>query len=160
MKTALQIFLALALLTLGAFVGWHARPDCPAIEARVDTLVIRDTIRDTVLVPRTIREIRVDTVLVELADDTIYVDALIPIERKVYATADYRAEIEGFRPALVSMEVYRQTQFIDRTQTIRVPDPRRWGIGVTAGYGVMVRDGRLIGAPFIGVGLQYNLVKW
>jgi hypothetical protein len=89
--------------------------------------------------------------------DRVTVD--VPIERKVYKTSDYRAEIEGFRPQLISMEVYRQTQFIDRTQTILVPDPRRWGIGVVTGYGMTVQDGRVRGGLFLGVGASYSLFR-
>ncbi len=165
MKTFTQIISTLLTAVLVAGVGFlfgrHVYPKCPAVETRTDTVFVRDTIRDTVLVPRVVRLVRVDTVSVRQARiDTVYIDAEIPIERKVYETPDYRAEIEGFRPELISMEVYRQTQLVTQTQTIKVPDTRRWGLGIQAGYGASMRDGRLVGVPYIGVGLQYSIVKW
>ena len=39
---------------------------------------------------------------------------ILPIERKEYKTAEYSAIIEGFRPSLVSMEVYPRTMVITR----------------------------------------------
>lgn len=121
---------------------------------RTDTVWIRDTIRDTVLVPVRRYITRVDTVFVRIAGGTDSVAAEIPIERKVYQTDDYRAEIEGFRPSLVSMEVYRQTQTI--TNTITIPDRRRWSVGLQAGYGLTPKGLQ----PYLGIGLQYSIRQW
>lgn len=40
----------------------------------------------------------------------------IPIERKTYQTEDYKAVVEGWRPNLVSMEVYPKTTTITQTK--------------------------------------------
>jgi hypothetical protein len=98
--------------------------------------------------------------LVKVAGDTVHIAAEIPIERKTYQTEDYKAEIEGFRPSLVSMEIYRQTQFVTKTETLRIPDTRRWGIGLQAGYGVSVQGGFVKPHPYLGVGVQYSVFKW
>jgi len=93
--------------------------------------------------------------------DSDFADSIeLPIEQKTYKTEDYKAVIEGFRPSLVSMEVYRQTQFIDRVQTLTIPDTRRWSFGPTIGYGMTVQNGRLVGVPTIGLSAQYSLIKW
>lgn len=165
MKTPIQIIFAILLLVLGAFVGWRGYPKCPVIETRTDTLIVYDTLRDTVLVPVTRTVVRRDTVWMYVVRDpegltTDSALVAVPIERKVYQTVDYRAIVEGFRPELISMEVYRQTQYIDRTQTVTTPDRRRWGIGLQAGYGVVVRDGRMVGTPYVGVGAQYSIFEW
>lgn len=165
MKTR-QTLLAILLLILGAFVGRHTGPKYPALlTTRVDTLIVYDTLRDTVLVPVTRTIVRRDTVWMYVVRDPegLTADSVrvtVPIERKVYQTVDYRAIVEGFRPELVSMEIYRQTQYIDRTQTVTTPDHRRWGIGLQAGYGVAVRDGRMVGTPYVGVGAQYSIFEW
>jgi hypothetical protein len=158
MKTTLQIILTLAIAAVAGLVGWHARPDCPVIETRSDTVIVRDTILVPVPVPVERHVVRVDTVRLTTPGDTVRVEVEIPIERKVYATSDYRAEIEGFRPQLISMEVYRQTQFIDRTQTIRVPDTKRWGFGVNIGAGYAPNMNKVY--PTISVGVQYNLIEF
>jgi hypothetical protein len=156
MKAATQIILAFAILAL----GWHARPDCPTIETRADTIIVRDTIREMVPIVKHSLTTRVDTVWVKIAGDTVYMAAEIPIERKVYQTTDYRAEIEGFRPELLSMEIYRRTQYITTAETVRVSDNRRWGLGLQAGYGFSARDGRVVMSPYIGLGVSYDIFRW
>lgn len=89
------------------------------------------------------------------AVDSLRVPVVVPIERRVYVTADYRAEVEGCRPRLVSMELYRQTQVVTETPVAR---PRRWGIGIQAGYGLAPRTGHF--EPYIGVGIQYSIWQW
>lgn len=89
------------------------------------------------------------------AVDSLRVPVVVSIERRVYVTADYRAEVEGYRPRLVSMELYRQTQVVTETPAAR---PRRWGIGIQAGYGLAPRTGRW--EPYIGIGIQYSLWQW
>jgi hypothetical protein len=155
------LLIAAIIAGIGFMVGRHGYPKCPTVEARTDTVIVRDTIRIKQQEPVKMYVVRTDTIRVKQTHtDTVYVEVEVPIERKVYATSDYRAEIEGFRPALVSMEIYRQTQFIDRTQTIRVSDVRRWGFGLQAGYGMTARNGRTTGVPFVGVGVSYDIMRW
>ena len=89
------------------------------------------------------------------AVDSLRVPVVVPIERRVYVTADYRAEVEGYRPRLVSMELYRQTQVVTETPAAR---PQRWGVGIQAGYGLAPRTGRF--EPYIGLGIQYSIWQW
>jgi hypothetical protein len=135
---------------------------------RVDTLVVRDTIRDTVPVPRTRHIVRIDTVWLRSVDEKSPADSIkveTPIEQKIYQTDDYRAVVEGFRPALVEMEIYRNTLHIDRethTTTTITPRPKRWGIGIQIGYGyapTAVATGRNF-HPYVGIGAQYNIIMW
>jgi hypothetical protein len=158
MKTFFQFLIAAAVLVaLGFFAGRHTVPPCRVIiEARTDTVTIRDTIRERVPVPVDRVIVRVDTIPVAVPGDTVHIDALIPIERKTYQTVDYRAVVEGFRPALVSLDIYRQTRFIDRVQTIRTPDRRRWALALQAGYGLTPKGPQ----PYLGIGMQYNIARW
>jgi hypothetical protein len=124
-------------------------------EVRIDTIVVRDTLRDTVFVPREVYIVRVDTVFVGTPGDTVLFEAIVPIERKVYAAGDYRAVVEGFRPELVEMELYRQTTFVAR-ETTRTRAPEKWGVGLQAGYGISQKGA----AAYIGVGIQYRILAW
>lgn len=73
----------------------------------------------------------------------------IPIERKTYETEDYKATVEGWRPSLVSMEVYPKT--VTRTIT-KVKTPR---FSLTVGPGVGY-DGKNF-TPNVGVTLGFVL---
>ena len=166
MKSFTQAAAALAVVAIiagaGFLFGRYAYPKCPtvSISERVDTVVVRDTVRDTVLVPVNRYLVRIDTVRVKIAGDTVYVEAEVPIHQRVYQTDDYRAVVEGFRPELVAMEVYRQTHYITKIETVPVPDRKRWGIGLHAGYGATVYGGRVIMVPTVGVGVSYDLFRW
>ena len=160
MKTLPQISIALLLLATGFLVGRSLRPKCSAIKTRTDTVFVRDTIRDTILIPQTRYVVRTDTVRVQIAGDTVFIDAQIPIERKEYQTDDYRAVIEGFRPELIAMEVFRQTRIVTQTQTVKVPAARRWGIGIQVGYGASISNARFVATPYIGVGIQCSIFTW
>ena len=165
MKTFLQAAAALAVVVIiaggGFLFGRYGYPKCPEmLPPRIDTVVVRDTIRDTVLVPVNRYLVRIDTVHVKVAGDTVYVEVEVPIHQRVYQTDDYRAVVEGFRPELIAMEVYRQTHYITKIETVPVPDRKRWGIGLNASYSAAVNGGRLIMVPTVGVGVQYSILKW
>lgn len=154
MKTLFAALIILALIAGSFFAGRSFRPsEVP----RVDTVVRRDTIRDTLLTPKKVYLARVDTVWMEVPADTVKVPVMVPIEQKEYSTDDYRAIIEGYKPSLISMEVYSKTTIITRTEVRKEPTRPKWGIGVQLGYGIPI-NGRP--APYIGVGWQYNLVTW
>lgn len=157
MKTLRDILIVVAVI-FGLFVIWQKVPQRTRIEyLEADTVVRVDTIRDTGLVPVHVYHHRTDTVLLRVPGDTVFVAVEVPIERKVYVTDDYRAEIEGFRASLVSMEVYPRTKVITRPEVRYERTKPRWGIGIQAGYGIPV-NGKP--APYIGAGFQYNIVTW
>lgn len=62
----------------------------------------------------------------------------IPIERKTYQDEDYKAVVEGWRPKLVSMEVYPKTQYITKTETVIQKKRPIWAltVGPSIGYGL------------------------
>ena len=46
------------------------------------------------------------------------------------------------------------------TETVQEPR-KRWGFGVTAGYGAAIGADRSVTlSPFVGVGISYNFVNW
>lgn len=91
--------------------------------------------------------------------DTIYVsDSCWHLrEYKEYQDSNYYARISGVAPRLDEIRVYPKT--IYETQYIYrdiVSKPKRWGIGVSAGYGVG-KDGI---TPVLAVTVNYNLFQW
>lgn len=159
MKTAVLILLAALALAGSYLLGRRSvKPEIVEIH-RTDTVVVRDTVRETVLVPKVRYLTRVDTVLLPVPGDTVEVPVLVPISRKVYEGEDYRAVVSGFRASLDTLDIFRKTQTVTNTvvQRVEVPGkPKRWGIGVSAGYALTPQGMK----PYIGAGVQYNFLSW
>lgn len=121
-------------------------------EAIRDTVMVIDTIRDTVPIPYKVTVMRTDTfylpILVGDSLSTDSVSVVLPVEQKEYKTEQYRAVISGIRPNLDFIETYNEKQIITLT-----PKLKRWGLGLQAGYGYP--DG-----AYVGVGVSYNLFIW
>lgn len=75
----------------------------------------------------------------------------IPITQREYEAEDYHAWVSGYEPSLDSIFVYSKREVV----TIREPPnkPKRWGIGVFAGYGVTPHGLQ----PCAGLSINYNL---
>lgn len=108
---------------------------------------IRDTVRDSIPYPvieTVVQEIpELFPVYITLDGDTIH-DSIyisVPILSKEYKTENYRAWVSGYKPSLDSVWVYPEKIIIREK-------PRKWGIGVIAGYGI----GRNGLSPYVGVG--------
>lgn len=85
----------------------------------------------------------------EIVPDSVEVE--IPITQKTYETENYKAYVSGYRPNLDSLFLYPQRQIVQIKSK-----PKRWGIGIQVGYGVTVGTQPQF-APYIGVGVSYNL---
>lgn len=159
MKNVVIAVIALVLATVAFLLGRRSvKPEIVEIH-RTDTVVVRDTVRETVLVPKVRYLTRVDTVLLLVPGDTVKVPVLVPISRNVYEGEDYRAVVSGFRASLDTLDIFRKTQTVTNTvvQRVEVPGkPKRWGIGVSAGYALTPQGVK----PYIGAGIQYNWVTW
>ena len=78
-------------------------------------------------------------------------------EYREYQDSNYYAKVSGVQPRLDELRVYPKT--IYETQYIYrdiVCKPKRWGIGLSAGYGV----GRYGLSPVLAVTVNYNLWNW
>lgn len=163
MKDQLIYIIALALLILAFGLGRYTAEPVRIVEERVqkDTLVIRDTV--THYEPRYIERHTRDTIRIpipELVHDTVAV--YLPRETKIYEDARYRAEVSGYQPSLDRIDIFTQTQVVTQSTAQVVKRKTRWGIGISAGYGVAINvaEQAFRPAPYIGVGIQYNLVSW
>lgn len=154
-----NVVIALALIAAAFLLGRRSvKPEIIEIH-RKDTVVVRDTVRETVLVPKVRYLTRVDTVLLLVPGDTVKVPVLVPISRKVYEGEDYRAVVSGFRASLDTLDIFRKTQTVTNTvvQRVEVPGkPKRWGIGVSAGYALTPQGVK----PYIGAGISYSFITF
>lgn len=118
--------------------------------------IIHNTVIDTIIQPIPVPQYIVDVGEVEIPfpmdaivkkdtiKDTVYIN--IPIQRKTYQTDDYRAVISGYRPNLDTMTIYHKREIIYEKS-------RRWGLGITAGYGLS-KDGF---SPCLSMGVFYRI---
>ena len=128
---------------------------------RDTTIVIKlDTVK--ILKPIYIKEKIVDTMLVAVNDtirlnDTTYI--ALPITQKEYKKdSSYRVLVSGYKPNLDLIEVYPKTITETITNTV-YKKPTRFGIGFSAGYGVFIGTPVKF-APFVGISLNYSLIRF
>ncbi len=120
---------------------------------------------DTITITNTLRKIQVDTMYIlspvpYLAwidnSDTIHVsDTCYHLrEYKEYQDSNYYAKISGVAPRLDEIRVYPKTvtQYVYRDRIVS-NKPKRWGLGLSAGYGIS-RNGL---SPVLAVTVNYNL---
>lgn len=155
-------WLLVVILLVVALWGW-LRPlgSTPEGSRTVDTATFVDTIpyfvpvpRDSVVVSYVVERLPAvndDSLGRHEVDTVCRVDSVkvaIPITQNVYEDSTYRAYVSGYRPSLDSIFLYPRTQVV----TIR-EKPRRWNIGVGAGYGLTPRGFQ----PFVGISVSYTL---
>ena len=147
----------LVCLLVCVVVWMRCNPHDPStVYTKGDTVKLRDTIVDIVLLPVKETLKRTDTVYLPILIDTTIdktikgdtVPVLIPITSKEYKTNDYRAIVSGYKPSLDFMEVYGEKEII----TLK-PKNKRWGLGLQTGCSYP-------GGWYVGVGISYNLVMW
>ena len=144
-----HIILILILCLLCFLAGRHTKRAGWELVGKTDTLIIIDTVRDSVPFP--VKEVitkyvslSTDTVVKYLKGDTVY----LPIVQKEYLTDNYHAWVSGYNSALDSIDIFPKTVYITKRQPAR-----RWGLGVIGGYGV----GRSGLSPYVGVGVYYRI---
>lgn len=126
------------------------------VKVQVDTLVIRDTVREKY--PVYVDRWRTRTELVEVHDTVRRNDTLwqaVEIERRVYQGDDYRAVVEGWRPQLAEIAVFPKTVYLQTEVTQHASRPRvRFGFGATAGPAVIWTPDGVKGGAGIAAGLS------
>ena len=150
------LYIILAALAFG--LGWCSHSSLPDKPINYDTIVSD---------PIVVTKVKIDTQYIlspfpYLAwidhTDTIRTDSCVHLrEYKEYQDSNYYAKISGVAPRLDELRVYPKT--IYETQYIYrdiVSKPKRWGIGLSAGYGV----GKYGFTPVLAVTVNYNLFQF
>lgn len=144
MKAWLAILTILLTAAICSVVGYgYGRRGARLSTPLADTIRIRDSI-PYLVIETVVQEIpELFPVYITLGGDTIREPVYIPvpITQKEYSTDNYRAWVSGYKPSLDSVWVYPEKIIIREK-------PRRWGIGVIAGYGI----GQNGLSPYVGVG--------
>ena len=158
MPNFMKYLLYLLIAVLAFCLGWCSRSSLPLS----DKTVKFDTIQGK---PVVVTEVKVDTLYL-LAPipylawvdhkDTIYRgDSCYHLrEYKEYQNSNYYAKVSGVAPRLDEIRVYPrtiyQTEYIYRDITQK---PKRWGLGLSAGYGIGINGL----SPVLAVTVNYNL---
>lgn len=127
---------------------------------RVDTLVVFDTI--TQYKPIIEERVVLQKVSVPVVDtlwlhDTMYV--YLQKEQVVWQDSLSKVYASGIMPQVDSVQHYISERIVTRELTKVVKKPCRWGVGVHAGYGIMIGD-EFRTAPYVGIGVSYNIISW
>lgn len=157
MKNLIAGAIVVAGLVLSFLIGRWTKPAEQIDIVHHDTLppIVRtDTVRDTLLVPQYVQVERFDTIRDTVDGNPIYLP--VPISRYLFTDdSTYKVEMEGYNVKANSIEIYPRT--ITQTVIERVSVPakqKRWGIGPQIGFGYNGMNWM----PYVGVGIQYNLI--
>jgi hypothetical protein len=124
---------------------------------KTDTLTITRVDTITIVKPQPYKvEVR-DTIYInDNINDNINGNIFIQ-EIKEYQDSTYYARISGINVYLEEIRVYPRTEYKYIAITEKVYEkPRKWGIGIQVGYGA----GKNGIQPYVGVGIQYDLLRF
>ena len=79
---------------------------------------------------------------------------MIPITSRTYSTPEFTATVSGYQPSLDSITIHAPRTIITNNPPAAKSKP--WGIGIAAGVGA----GRCGLTPFIGITLQYSIIRF
>ena len=151
----LGVIVSLVIYFINGWVLLHRTINKEVITI-TDTLVLTDTIIK--FQPKPYKVTIIDTIYLpqqpQQPQQPQY-DTLIRQE-VIYKDSTYMAVVGGIEPYLKSIEIYPKTIYVNNNTTTTIKVRSRFGLGVQAGYGLS-RNGL---QPYVGVGVQYNLIQW
>ena len=154
----LGVIAGIVIYFINGWVSCHRTTDKEVITI-TDTLVLTDTIIK--FQPKPYKVTIIDTIYLpqqpqkpQKPQKPQY-DTLIRQE-VIYKDSTYMAVVGGIEPYLKSIEIYPKTIYVNNNTTTTIKVRSRFGLGVQAGYGLS-RNGL---QPYVGVGVQYNLIQW
>ena len=148
----LGVIAGLVIYFINGWASCHRTTDKKVITI-TDTLVLTDTIIK--MQPKPYKVTIIDTIYLPQQPQQPQIDTLIRQE-VIYKDSTYTAVVGGIEPYLKSIEIYPKTIYVNNNTTTTIKVRSRFGLGVQAGYGLS-RNGL---QPYVGVGVQYNLIQW
>ena len=151
----LGLITGIVICLLNGWASCHRTTDKEVITI-TDTLVLTDTIIK--MQPKPYKVTIIDTIYLPQQPQQPQqprIDTLIRQEI-TYKDSTYTAVVGGIEPYLKSIEIYPKTIYVNNNTTTTIKVRSRFGLGVQAGYGY----GRNGLQPYVGVGVQYNLIQW
>ena len=151
----LGVIVGIVICLLNGWVSCHRTTDKEVITI-TDTLVLTDTIIK--FQPKPYKVTIIDTIYLPQQPQKPQQPQIDTLIRKevTYKDSTYTAVVGGIEPYLKSIEIYPKTIYVNNNTTTTIKVRSRFGLGVQAGYGY----GRNGLQPYVGVGVQYNLIQW
>ena len=151
----LGLITGIVICLLNGWASCHRTTDKEAITI-TDTLVLTDTIIK--FQPKPYKVTIIDTIYLPQQPQKPQQPQIDTLIRKevTYKDSTYTAVVGGIEPYLKSIEIYPKTIYVNNNTTTTIKVRSRFGLGVQAGYGY----GRNGLQPYVGVGVQYNLIQW
>lgn len=124
-----------------------------------DTTIVIDTNLYMNPLPVNVEINITDTIEVPVSNIILISDSLMALPKtiKTFEDEGYKMQISGYDPVLDWIEVYPSTKFIESESLVRKP-ARRWGIGIQAGYGLLLNSRQVTHGVYLGLGISYNLL--
>lgn len=96
--------------------------------------------------------------VVIIAPDTSAI-VYVPREQRYYEEAEgtLRLWVSGVDPTLDRWELDQSSTTI--TERYK-PRPKRWGLGLSGGYGLTLVDGKIRTGPTVSVTISFNFLTW
>ena len=164
-KTSLVVLLVFLFISFGFNIWYVVKDKDVEIKENTTILTKTDTIRDTVLVVKNEKIVRVvhDTLtnieFIHDSIDTMKAIANIPIIQKEYSDdSTYTAWVSGYKPNLDSINVYRKNVYINKETIITRKDIKRLGIGPVVYGGFNMASRQLDWG--VGIGITYHILEW
>ena len=149
----------LVLVPVGFLAGRCTAPQPPVEPQSRDTVIVTHYDTITREKPVYIAKKVVDTVVDTLRlHDTLFL--ALEREQRTYGDTTYTAWVSGVEPALDSIRIRQSVRCVTVTERVPIEVSRRWSLGISAGYGAVVQQGGVTLAPYIGIGVSYNLLSW
>lgn len=161
-------------IVLGAIIGWLCRGcyfrDIKGTMQR-DTVVKYEKIPYSRLeLSKNTYELKIPKIekkelvfIPEHSTTIIYRDSVryVTLPRNFYFTKVEDVEIwhSGIDSRIDSVNVFRRSISVTESFT-PAQRHKHWGIGIQVGYGLHLHAGELRGAPYVGVGISYNILTF
>lgn len=159
MRTAITSVVIILLVLLSFIAGMRCQSRNKKVETvvRIDTIIRENVVFDTVYIKEQVPVYlpKYDTITSTiLVHDTVLVT--VPISQYTKRDSLYFVQVSGFDVRFDKIEIYPKT--IIRTEFLK--NKSRWGFGLQVGYGVSLSGCNIRASPYVGVGINYNLVSW
>lgn len=163
-RIAIAVAIVAAMLSVSYLIGRRDGVNKAGRDfvERVDTLIVRDTITQYKAVIEERVKLEKYPVFVEKTDTLWKHDTLIMyLQREQVVWKDDYSKVyaSGIMPKVDSVEHYITREVVTREVSVPRIKKTRWGIGIQAGYGVQF-GGQIHAAPYVGVGISYDLLSW
>ena len=164
-KTSLVVLLVFLFISFGFNIWYVVKDKDVEIKENTTILTKTDTIRDTTLmvknekIVRVVRDTLINIKFIRDSIDTMKVIANIPVTQKEYSDdSTYTAWVSGYKPNLDSINVYRNNVYINKETIITKKDNKRLGIGPVV-YGGFNMGSRQLDWG-VGIGITYHILEW